>query len=347
MAIYWSPPGGDGGGGDLVVEEDAGQAWCTQTYSDWAESAWQRPLSLRSLLPNSSRTSTVFQERMRTFHSNGPCTCPSIVELTAWNCGYKVVGAGHGGHQRRNKPSSWRRSPTGLGRDQVTARKVECYSGNSWSKILVYGKSLVLQCNKTRLWLASKQFWQTVRQLRRGKWRPTYMVWSAGGMLLTSTTGIVTLAKEYFEDLLNPAVVLCCTHLCSIWRRHSTTLGYPVGGASAIWRLLLVSDPLLSAIWSLYHSKSLVWVRLLGDSGYVWECQVPLANQSRNTQMSLPVVITSASSALGRLQSSFAWLYLCSQISVERSPAELTAPIVASLKFQHQANSKWKLHLFA
>lgn len=43
MAIYWSPPGGDSGGGDLVVEEDAAQAWCTQTYSDWAESAWQRP----------------------------------------------------------------------------------------------------------------------------------------------------------------------------------------------------------------------------------------------------------------------------------------------------------------
>lgn len=26
--------------------------------------------------------------------------CPSIVELTAWNCGCKVVGAGRGGHQR-------------------------------------------------------------------------------------------------------------------------------------------------------------------------------------------------------------------------------------------------------
>lgn len=79
MAIYWSPPGGDGGGGDRVVEEDAGQAWCTQTYSDWAESAWQRPLSLRSLIPNSSRTSTVFQERRRTLHSNGPCSAPPLL----------------------------------------------------------------------------------------------------------------------------------------------------------------------------------------------------------------------------------------------------------------------------
>lgn len=56
--------------------------------------------SLRSLIPNSSRTSTVFQERMRTLHSNGRCSAPSIVELTAWNCGCKVVGAGCGGHQR-------------------------------------------------------------------------------------------------------------------------------------------------------------------------------------------------------------------------------------------------------
>lgn len=64
----------------LMVEVvDAGQAWCTQTYSDWAESAWQRPLSLRSLIPSSSRTSTVFQERMRTLHSNGPCSAPPLL----------------------------------------------------------------------------------------------------------------------------------------------------------------------------------------------------------------------------------------------------------------------------
>lgn len=194
--------------------------------------------------------------------------CPSIVELTAWNCGCKVVGAGRGGHQRWNKHSSWR-SPTGLGRDQVTARKVDVTLAIAEAKNWCMGRVWCYNETRQDFWLVSKQFWQTVRELRRGKWRPTYTVWSAVGMLLTSTKGTVMLWKEYFEDFLNPAVVLCCTHLCSIWRRHSTTLGYPVGGASAIWCLLLVSDPLLWAIWSLYHSKSLVWVRLLGDSGCV------------------------------------------------------------------------------
>ncbi|KAI3357978.1 hypothetical protein L3Q82_003003 [Scortum barcoo] len=70
---------------------------------------------------------------------------------------------------------------------------------------------------KTRVWeefgeameedyrSASKRFWQTVRRLRRGKQYSANTVYSAGGELLTSTTGdIVGRWKKYFEDLLNP-----------------------------------------------------------------------------------------------------------------------------------------------
>ena len=53
---------------------------------------------------------------------------------------------------------------------------------------------------------ASKRFWQTVRRLRRGKQCPTNAVYSGGGQLLTSTGDITGRWKEYFEDLLNPAV---------------------------------------------------------------------------------------------------------------------------------------------
>ncbi len=71
---------------------------------------------------------------------------------------------------------------------------------------------------KTRTWeefgeamekdyrLASKRFWQTIRRLRRGKQCPTNAVYSGGGQLLTSTGDVVGRWKEYFEDLLNPAV---------------------------------------------------------------------------------------------------------------------------------------------
>uniref|UniRef100_A0AAY5KH73 Reverse transcriptase domain-containing protein n=1 Tax=Esox lucius TaxID=8010 RepID=A0AAY5KH73_ESOLU len=54
--------------------------------------------------------------------------------------------------------------------------------------------------------LASKRFWQTIRRLRRGKQCPTNAVYSRGGQLLTSTEDVVGRWKEYFEDLLNPAV---------------------------------------------------------------------------------------------------------------------------------------------
>ncbi|KAG1932899.1 hypothetical protein F2P79_020886 [Pimephales promelas] len=71
---------------------------------------------------------------------------------------------------------------------------------------------------KTRAWeefgeamekdyrLASKRFWQTVRHLRRGKQSPINAVYSRSGRLLTSTGDVVGRWKEYFEDLLNPAV---------------------------------------------------------------------------------------------------------------------------------------------
>ncbi len=77
---------------------------------------------------------------------------------------------------------------------------------------------LVVVEAKTRAWeefgeamekdyrLASKRFWQTVRRLRRGKQCPTNAVYSGGGRLLTSTGDVVGRWKEYFEDILNPAV---------------------------------------------------------------------------------------------------------------------------------------------
>ncbi len=71
---------------------------------------------------------------------------------------------------------------------------------------------------KTRAWeefgeamekdyrLASKRLWQTVWRLRRGKQCPINAVYSEGGRLLTSIGDVVGRWKEYFEDLLNPAV---------------------------------------------------------------------------------------------------------------------------------------------
>ena len=50
----------------------------------------------------------------------------------------------------------------------------------------------------------SKQFWQTIRRLRRGKQSSTNTVYSGCGELLTLTGDIVGRWKEYFEDLLNP-----------------------------------------------------------------------------------------------------------------------------------------------
>ena len=69
---------------------------------------------------------------------------------------------------------------------------------------------------KTRVWeefgeamekdfrLASKKFWQTVRQLGKGKQGIAQAVFSIGGELLTLTGDIVGQWKEHFEDLLNP-----------------------------------------------------------------------------------------------------------------------------------------------
>lgn len=48
-----------------------------------------------------------------------------------------------------------------------------------WEK---FGKAM-----EKDFWSATKQFWQTVRRLRRGKQCSTHMVYSAGGVLLTST----------------------------------------------------------------------------------------------------------------------------------------------------------------
>ncbi len=53
--------------------------------------------------------------------------------------------------------------------------------------------------------LASKRFWQTVQRLRRGKQCPTNCCLHVY-IMFTSTGDVVGRWKEYFEDLLNPAV---------------------------------------------------------------------------------------------------------------------------------------------
>ena len=51
--------------------------------------------------------------------------------------------------------------------------------------------------------LASRVFWLTIRQLRKGK--PSQVVLDLGGVLLTRTEDIVERWKEHFEDVLIPA----------------------------------------------------------------------------------------------------------------------------------------------
>lgn len=54
-------------------------------------------------------------------------------------------------------------------------------------------------------WLASMLFWQTLQQLRKGKWVLSQTVFGLDRGLLTWTKDIVEQWKENFEDLLNPS----------------------------------------------------------------------------------------------------------------------------------------------
>ncbi|XP_025766010.1 uncharacterized protein LOC112847802 [Oreochromis niloticus] len=87
---------------------------------------------------------------------------------------------------------------------------------NAQVTCFVIGLQRVVAEAKTRVWedfgeamekdfrTPSKRFWQTVRRLRRRKRCSTCTVYSAGGVLLTSTEKIVWWWKQYFEDFLNP-----------------------------------------------------------------------------------------------------------------------------------------------
>ena len=65
---------------------------------------------------------------------------------------------------------------------------------------------MVVSEAKTRVWEEfgdanenKFRFWQTVRQLRRGKQSFTNTVYSGGGVLLTSTEDVISQWKECFS----------------------------------------------------------------------------------------------------------------------------------------------------
>ncbi|KAI3367396.1 hypothetical protein L3Q82_026250 [Scortum barcoo] len=108
------------------------------------------------------------------------------------SCGRKVSGAcpgawlmaipePGGGHRKPSKPQP----------------------GRSWRQKLGSGRSSVRPWRRT-IGRPRREFWQTVRRLRRGKQYSANTVYSAGGELLTSTGDVVGRWKKYFEDLLNP-----------------------------------------------------------------------------------------------------------------------------------------------
>ncbi|KAK7940110.1 hypothetical protein WMY93_003436 [Mugilogobius chulae] len=141
----------------------------------------------------------------------------SIVNAAAQSCGRKVSGACRGGNPR----TRWWTPEV---RDAVRLKK-ECYKAllacstpeavDRYLQAKRAAARAVAEA-KTRDWerfgeameedyrSASKKFWQTVRRLRRGKQCFTSTVYSAGGVLLTSTGDVVGRWKEYFEGLLNP-----------------------------------------------------------------------------------------------------------------------------------------------
>ncbi len=141
-----------------------------------------------------------------------------IVDAASRSCGRKVFGACRGGNPR----TRWWTPEV---RD--TAKLKESYrawlacgtpeAADGYRQVKRSAARVVVEA-KTRAWeefgeamekdyrLASKRFWQTIRRLRRGKQCPTNAVYSGVGRLLTSTGDVVERWKEYFEDLLNPAV---------------------------------------------------------------------------------------------------------------------------------------------
>uniref|UniRef100_A0A6Q2YL25 CARD domain-containing protein n=1 Tax=Esox lucius TaxID=8010 RepID=A0A6Q2YL25_ESOLU len=121
----------------------------------------------------------------------------SIVEAAARSCGLKVSGACRGDNPRLACGTP--EAADGYRQAKRTAARVVVEAKTwVWEEV---GEAMEKDYR-----LASKRFWQTVRCLRRGKQCRTNAVYSGGGQLLTSTGDVVGRWKEYFKDLLNPAV---------------------------------------------------------------------------------------------------------------------------------------------
>ncbi|XP_061650970.1 uncharacterized protein LOC133487820 [Phyllopteryx taeniolatus] len=137
---------------------------------------------------------------------------PSIAEAAEQSCGRKVVGACRGGNARNRW---W--TPTV--RDAVKLKKESCRAllacgtpeAADGSRLAKQNAALVVAEAKTRVWeameedfrTASRNFWSTIRRLRRGKQCTINTVYSGDGALLTSTRDVESRWGEYFEDLLN------------------------------------------------------------------------------------------------------------------------------------------------
>lgn len=95
----------------------------------------------------------------------------SIVEAAVWSCSSKVVGEGS---NEAEGDLSGLVNPWDYGSGWwVPAGQAELSLDSGWSK-----SSGVEQ----DIWTALKQFWQTSRRLKRGKWCSTHTVYSAGAV---------------------------------------------------------------------------------------------------------------------------------------------------------------------
>ena len=143
----------------------------------------------------------------------------SIVEAAARSCGRRVSGACRGGNPRTRWWTPEVRDAVKLKKESYRAllARGTPEAADGYRQAKRAAARAVVEA-KTRVWeefgeameedfrSAPRKFWQTVRRLRRGKQFFTNTVYSEGGELLTSTGDVVGRWKEYFGDLLNPAV---------------------------------------------------------------------------------------------------------------------------------------------
>lgn len=137
----------------------------------------------------------------------------SIAEAAALSCSCKVVGASHGGNPWSRwwtpevkvtiglkKESYWAWLPCGTLQAANRYRQAKGNTAQAVAKAITQVWKELGEVIKKYFWTALNRFWQTVRQLRRRKRCSTCTVYSAGGMLLTSTEDTVGWWKEYFNS---------------------------------------------------------------------------------------------------------------------------------------------------